>query len=242
MAEYKRILLKLSGEALAGKLGSGFDPAALSSICEQVKEVHDKGVQVGIVVGAGNIFRGMPASEGGMDRVTGDQMGMLGTMINGLALMDKFENMGISANVLSARAVEEFIEPFDLKKAVHYLSDGHIVIFVGGTGNPFFTTDTAASLRAIQIGADVLLKGTKVDGVYDGDPVKDLTATKFETITYSEVLSRGLRVMDATAIALCRENKIPIEVFDLTTDGTLLKVIRGEKPGTTVTEEEGNHG
>ncbi len=238
MAQYKRILLKLSGEALGGDTGIGFDAGALEQICGQVKGVHEKGVEVGIVVGAGNIFRGMPAAQGGMNRVTGDQMGMLGTMINGLALMDRFEGMGITTNVLSARAVEEFIEPFDLKTANRYLSENHIVIFVGGTGNPFFTTDTAAALRAIQIQADVLLKGTKVDGVYDADPAKVPSAKKYETVTYSEVLSKDLRVMDATAIALCRENSIPIEVFNLTKKGTLLKVIKGEKPGTSVTQED----
>jgi len=235
MAHYKRILLKLSGEALAGNRGYGFDGAALTRICGEIGDVRALGVQTGIVVGAGNIFRGLAASEGGMDRVTADQMGMLGTMINGLALRDAFERAGVPATVFSARAIDELVEPFDRSHAIRCLDDGRIAIFVAGTGNPFFTTDTAAALRAAQISADVLFKGTKVDGVYDGDPMKNPDAVKFDKLTFDEALARGLKVMDAAAFAMCRDNGIPIVVFDMTTVGTLLRIINGEPLGTVVT-------
>lgn len=234
MSEYRRILLKLSGEALSGKLGHGFDSDAIAAICREIGQVRDLGVEIAIVVGAGNIIRGRAISSDGSDRVVADQMGMLGTMINGLGLKSALESQGVSAKVLSARAVEEFIEPFDRGNAVSCLEQGSVVIFVGGTGNPFFTTDTAAALRAAQIGADAILKGTKVDGVYDGDPVKNPSAQKFDTITFGDVLNRGLGVMDLTAITMCRENSIPIVVFNMTVAGTLLRVIKGESVGTTV--------
>jgi len=234
MVRYRRILLKLSGEALSGGRGYGFDTGTIQSLCRQVKDVCGLGVETAIVVGAGNLFRGLKASEGGMDRVTADQMGMLGTMMNGLALRDAFGRIGVPSAVLSARAVDELIEPFDRDRAVEYLGEGRVVVFVGGTGNPFFTTDTAAALRAAQIQADAVLKGTKVDGVYDGDPVADPSAKKFDTITYEEVLNRGLGVMDLTAVTMCSENDIPIVVFNLTEEGTLLKVVKGEPVGTVV--------
>lgn len=234
MAIYSRILLKLSGEALAGSQGHGFEAAALDRICGQIADVRDHGVQIAIVVGAGNIFRGLPASERGLDRVTADQMGMLGTMINGLALRNTFQSMGVPAVVMSARAVEETIEAFNRDRAVGYLEAGRIVIFVGGTGNPFFTTDTAAALRAAQIEADVVLKGTKVDGVYDGDPMKNPGAKKYPVVSFDEVLARGLKVMDAAAFAMCRDNNIPIVVFNMIEEGMLLRVINGEPLGTMV--------
>ena len=238
MSRYKRVLLKLSGEALSGKLGYGFDSHATDAISSQIKDVYDSGVQLAIVVGGGNIFRGLEASADGMDRVTADHMGMFATMINGLALQDALEKTGIPARILSSRSVEELVEPFNRRQAIWYLENGHIVIFVGGTGNPFFSTDTAASLRAAQINADVILKGTKVDGVYEGDPVKDPSVKKFNVISFSEVLNRGLQVMDATAIAMCRENNIPVIVFNLTSAGTLYKVINGEQVGTIVKEND----
>ncbi|MCD6308193.1 MAG: UMP kinase [Candidatus Latescibacteria bacterium] len=238
MADFQRILLKLSGEALAGSQGRGLDEAALEMICRQVADVCNLGVEVALVVGGGNIFRGHTASSpGGMDRVTADQMGMLATMINGLAVMDTLERMGVPATVLSARRVDELIAPFDRGAAVSLLEQGRVVIFVGGTGNPYFSTDSASSLRAAQIDADVILKGTKVDGVYDDDPVKNPSAVKFDALTFDEALKRDLRVMDATAFAMCRDNNIPIIVFNLTKSGTLVRVVNGESPGTIVKGE-----
>ncbi len=237
MSSYRRILLKLSGEALSGKRGYGFDSTAIETISRQVKEVHDLGIETAVVIGGGNIFRGLEASAEGMNRVTADQMGMLGTMINGLALQDSLEKTGVTVRVLSSRSVDELVEPFSRRQTLGYLEQGHIVIFVGGTGNPFFSTDTAASLRAAQIGADVILKGTKVDGVYDGDPVTDPPARKFDTITFDEVLNLGLKVMDSTAIAMCRDNNIPVVVFNLTKEGTLLRVVNGEPLGTIVKDK-----
>ncbi|MCE5248926.1 UMP kinase [bacterium] len=238
MEPYRRILLKLSGEALSGKLGYGFDSAAMTSFCSQIRAVHDTGVEIAIVIGGGNIFRGLKASSKGMDRSTADSMGMLATMINGLALRDALEQQGLTASHMSSLPVTGLVEPFVRKKAVSYLSKGHTVIFSGGTGNPYFSTDTAASLRAAQIDADVILKGTKVDGVYEGDPVLDPSLKKFDVISYTEVLKRNLGVMDATAIAMCRENHIPIIVFNLTREGALLRVVRGEQVGTIVKEVE----
>jgi len=237
MSSYRRILLKLSGEALSGKRGYGFDSTAIETISRQVKEVHDLGIETAVVIGGGNIFRGLEASADGMNRVTADQMGMLGTMINGLALQDSLEKTGVSVRILSSRSVDELVEPFNRRQTLGYLEQGHIVIFVGGTGNPFFSTDTAASLRAAQIGADVILKGTKVDGVYDGDPVKNHAARKFDTITFDEVLNLGLKVMDSTAIAMCRDNNIPVVVFNLTKEGALLRVVNGEPLGTIVKDK-----
>ncbi len=238
MAVYRRILLKLSGEALAGKRGYGLDPESIDTFCSQIAEVVASGVQVAIVVGGGNIFRGLKASANGMDRVSADQMGMLATIINGLALLDAFRRRGVEARHMSAVPVAEAAEPFIRARAVKHLEKGRVVIFSGGTGNPFFSTDTAASLRAVQVGADVILKGTKVDGVYEGDPVVNPDFRKFDTITFDEVLRRGLRVMDATSIAMCRENRIPIVVFNLTREGTLLRVVNGEHEGTIVKEDE----
>ena len=238
MAVYKRILLKLSGEALAGKQGHGFDPDTISSFCRQIKAVHELGVETAIVVGGGNIFRGIKASGEGMDRGTADSMGMLATVINGLALCEAFERHGLAASHMSSLPVTGLVEPFIQKKAVRYLEKGRIVVFSGGTGNPYFSTDSAASLRAAQINADIILKGTKVDGVYEGDPVLDSSMKKFDTITFSEVLKRGLGVMDATSIAMCRDNNIPIIVFNLTIEGTLIKVVNGEDVGTKVKEEK----
>ncbi len=237
MAIYNRILLKLSGEILSGKQGYGFDREAIDIVCRQVKDVRALGIQIAVVIGGGNIFRGLASSAEGMNRVTADNMGILATIINGLALQDALEKIGVPSHIYSSRAVEELVAPFNTRRAVRYLEKGHVVIFVGGTGNPFFSTDTASSLRAAQINADVILKGTKVDGVYDGDPVKNPSAKKFDTITFNEVLSRDLKVMDATAIAMCRDNNIPIVVFNFNRQGEFLRLIKGEPVGTTVKEE-----
>jgi len=238
MAIYRRILLKLSGEALSGKQGYGFERGAIETLCRQIGEVHALGVQTAVVIGGGNIFRGLAASVGGMNRVTADSMGMLATIINSLALQDALEKAGVSSRVFSSLPIEELVEPFNAKRAVRNLEEGLIVIFAGGTGNPFFSTDTAASLRAAQIDADVILKGTKVDGIYDGDPAHDPSVKKFDTITYNEVLNRDLRVMDATAITMCRENNIPVVVFNVTKEGTFLRLVKGEPVGTTVKEDD----
>lgn len=238
MAAYRRILLKLSGETLAGKQGQGFDPDTINGFCRQIMAVRETGVETAIVVGGGNIFRGLKASGDGMDRSTADSMGMLATVINGLALCETFERHGLAASHMSSIPITGLVEPFIQKKAIRYLEKGRVVVFSGGTGNPYFSTDSAASLRAAQIDADVILKGTKVDGVYEGDPVKNPSLKKFDTITFSEVLKRGLGVMDATAIAMCRDNNIPIVVFNLTREGTLLRVVNGERVGTMVKEEK----
>jgi uridylate kinase len=237
MPVFKRILLKLSGEALAGKQGFGIDSAAIDTICSQIKVVYSQGVQVALVVGGGNIFRGLKASAKGMDRVNADYMGMLATVINGLALQDALEKKNIFTRLMSAITMVQLAEPFISRRAVRHLEKGRIVIFAGGTGNPYFSTDTAAALRAVQIKADVILKGTKVDGVYEGDPVLNPAFKKFDTISFNMVLERGLAVMDATAIAMCRENKIPIVVFNLTEEGNLLRVVNGEPVGTIVKED-----
>ena len=237
MSLYNRILLKLSGEALAGEQGFGIVPDAMQSICREVKKLQETGIQVAVVIGGGNIFRGISASSQGMDRVTADYMGMLATVINGLALQDEFGKIDVSARLISSIPIVEISEPFVLRRTIRYLEEGHIVIFAGGTGNPYFSTDTAASLRAAQIKADAILKGTKVDGVYESDPVHNPGAKKFDAITYNDVLERGLKVMDATAIAMCRDNRIPIVVFNLTTEGELMRVVNGEPMGTIVKEE-----
>ena len=236
MALYKRILLKLSGEALAGNKGFGIIPEAIQPICEDIKKCHELGVQIALVVGGGNIFRGIKSSEQGIDRVTADYMGMLGTVINGLALQDSLEKNGVSSRLMSSISIVELSEPFIRRRAISYLEKGQIVIFAGGTGNPYFSTDTAASLRAAQINAEVILKGTKVDGVYEGDPVKNPSFRKFDTVSFDTVLKNGLKVMDATAIAMCRDNTLPIIVFNLTRKGELIKVINGENVGTIVKE------
>ncbi|MCM2357983.1 MAG: UMP kinase [Geobacteraceae bacterium] len=239
MAEpyYKRVLLKLSGEALAGDQGYGIDPLTITTIANEVKEVVACGVELALVIGGGNIFRGLAASSKGMDRASADYMGMLATMINSLAMQDALEKIGVDTRVQSAIAMQEVAEPYIRRRAIRHLEKGRVVIFGAGTGNPYFTTDTAASLRAMEIGADVILKGTKVDGVYSADPKKDPDAVKFPSLTYIDVLKKGLQVMDATATSLCMDNSLPIIVFDVTTDGNVKKVVFGEEIGTIVKGE-----
>lgn len=231
---YKRILLKLSGEALMGERQYGIDPERLAAYAAEIKTVVDKGIQVAIVIGGGNIFRGLAGASKGMDRVQGDHMGMLATVINGLALQSACEDAGIQTRLQSAIKINEVAEPFIRRKALRHLEKGRVVIFGGGTGNPYFTTDSAAVLRAIEIKADVILKGTRVDGIYTSDPEKDKKATKFDFISFEDVLQKGLRVMDTTAFTLSQENKLPIVVFDMNTPGNLLKVVSGENIGTKV--------
>jgi uridylate kinase len=231
---YQRILLKLSGEALMGDLQYGIDPNRLAAYAQEIKSVVDQGVQVAIVIGGGNIFRGVAGASKGMDRVQGDHMGMLATVINGLALQGACEDIGLQTRLQSAIQINEVAEPFIRRRAIRHLEKGRVVIFGGGTGNPYFTTDSAAVLRAIEIKADVILKGTRVDGIYTADPEKDENATKFDYITFDDVLQRGLKVMDTTAFTLSRENELPIIVFDMNTQGNLLKEIQGEKIGTKV--------
>lgn len=231
---YKRILLKLSGESLMGQQGYGIDPQRLQAYAHQIDAIAQMGVQIGIVIGGGNIFRGLSGAQRGFDRVKGDQMGMLATTINALALSSALEAIGRPVRVLTAVRMEPIGDFYNKAKALRLLAKGNIVIFAGGTGSPYFTTDTASSLRAIEIEADVMLKGTRVDGIYTADPEKDPTATKFDTITYDEVLQRGLKVMDLTSIVMCKENNMPIYVFDMDTDGNLLRVINGENIGTLV--------
>lgn len=231
---YQRILLKLSGEALMGDLQYGIDPNRLAAYAQEIKSVVDQSVQVAIVIGGGNIFRGVAGASKGMDRVQGDHMGMLATVINGLALQGACEDIGLQTRLQSAIQINEVAEPFIRRRAIRHLEKGRVVIFGGGTGNPYFTTDSAAVLRAIEIKADVILKGTRVDGIYTADPEKDENATKFDYITFDDVLQRGLKVMDTTAFTLSRENELPIIVFDMNTQGNLLKVIQGEKIGTKV--------
>jgi len=232
--KYKRILLKLSGEALMGNRQYGIDPERLSEYAYDIKQITDKGVEVAILIGGGNIFRGVAGASNGMDRVQGDHMGMLATVINGLALQSALENEGVQTRLQSAVKINEVAEPFIRRKAMRHLEKGRVVIFGGGTGNPYFTTDSAAVLRAIEIGADVILKGTRVDGIYTADPEKDKAAIKFDDISFDEVLKKGLKVMDTTAFTLSQENKLPIIVFDMNKKGNLLKVISGEKIGTEV--------
>ena len=231
---YKRILLKLSGEALMGNRQHGIDPARLAQYANEIKKIVDKGVEVAIVIGGGNIFRGVAGASNGIDRVQGDYMGMLATIINGLALQSAIEDAGIKTRLLTAIKMEQVAEPFIKRRAVRHLEKGRVVIFGGGTGNPYFTTDTAAVLRAIEINADVILKGTRVDGIYTSDPEKFEDAIKFDSITYQDVMSKGLKVMDMTAFALSQENNLPIVVFDMNTKGNLEKVISGENIGTKV--------
>ncbi|MBQ7448725.1 MAG: UMP kinase [Paludibacteraceae bacterium] len=231
---YKRILLKLSGESLAGKAKQGIDTERLEKYAEQIKAICDLGVEVGIVIGGGNIFRGLSGSKKGFDRVKGDQMGMLATVINSLALCSALQQEGQDCQVLTSIRMEPVGELFQKDKALRYLKEGKVVIMAGGTGNPYFTTDTASALRAIEIEADIMFKGTRVDGVYTADPEKDPHAQKFTEITYDEVYNRNLKVMDLTATALCKENNMPIYVFDMDTEGNLEKVIKGEKIGTRV--------
>jgi uridylate kinase len=234
MAKYKRILLKLSGESLMGEKNYGMDEKRLSEYATQIKEIHVLGVQIGIVIGGGNIFRGLSGAGKGFDRVKGDQMGMLATVINSLALSSALGSINVKTRVLTAVRMEPIGEFYSNLKAIEYMGKGEVVILSGGTGNPFFTTDTGSSLRGIEIGADVMLKGTRVDGIYTADPEKDKTATKFDDITYDEIYRRGLKVMDLTATTMCKENNLPIVVFNMDTVGNLKKVITGEKIGTLV--------
>jgi uridylate kinase len=232
---YKRILLKLSGEALMGEQQFGIDPSVTSRIAADIAEIQSLGVQVGIVIGGGNIFRGVAASAKGMDRATGDYMGMLATVINGLAMQDALEQNGVVTRVVTAIEMRAVAEPFIRRRAIRHLEKGRVVIFAAGTGNPYFTTDTAAALRAMEMKADVILKGTKVDGIYTADPMLDKTATKFEKISYLQVIDKGLRVMDSTAITLCMDNRLPIIIFNLRTPGNLRRTVMGEAVGSIVT-------
>lgn len=234
MAKYKRILLKLSGESLMGKKQYGIDEKRLSEYAEQIKEIHAMGVEIGIVIGGGNIFRGLSGANKGFDRVKGDQMGMLATVINSLALSSALGSAGVKSRVLTAVRMEPIGEFYSKWKAIECMEKGEVVILSAGTGNPFFTTDTGSSLRGIEIEADVMLKGTRVDGIYTADPEKDKTATKFTEITYDEIYHRGLKVMDLTATTMCKENNLPIIVFDMDTPGNLKKVMEGEAIGTLV--------
>jgi len=231
---FKRIVLKLSGEALQGNLGYGIDYNVLISIARQIKEVKSLGVEMAIVIGGGNIFRGLAGSTKGMDRASADYMGMLATVLNALALQDALEKNGVFTRVQSAIEMEALAEPYIRRRAIRHLEKGRVVIFAGGTGNPYFTTDTTAALRAIEIGAEVILKATKVDGVYSSDPVKNKNAKRYETLRYIDVLKRGLKVMDATATSLCMDNELPIIVFSMKSAGNIKRVIMGEKIGTTI--------
>ena len=231
---YKRVLLKLSGEALMGDQKFGIDPAVANQIATDIAEIQALGVQTAVVIGGGNIFRGVAASAKGMDRATADYMGMLATVINGLALQDAMENHGIVTRCVTAIEMRQVAEPFIRRRAIRHLEKGRVVVFAAGTGNPYFTTDTAAALRAMEIKADVIMKGTKVDGIYTADPMIDPNASRYDNISYLQVLERGLRVMDATAISLCMDNRLPIVVFNLRTAGSLKQVIMGEPIGTTV--------
>jgi uridylate kinase len=232
--KYKRILLKLSGESLMGNRDYGIDPEMLEIYAKEVKTIQEKGVEIAVVIGGGNIYRGMEAAATGIDRVQGDYMGMLATVINAMALQAAFEKAGIYTRLMSGVRIEQVCEPFIRRRAVRHLEKGRVVIFGAGTGNPYFTTDTAASLRAIEIGADVVLKGTRVDGIYTADPEKDPDAKRFTSISFKDVLSKGLKVMDTTAFTLCEENKLPIIVFDMNRPGNLLRVLEGEEVGTLV--------
>ncbi len=234
--KYNRILLKLSGEALLGKNSYGIDNDRLVVYAEEIKQIHDQGVEIAIVIGGGNIFRGLTGSEDGIDRVQADYMGMLATVINGLALKNALENMNIPTRLQSEIKMESIAEPFIKRKATRHLEKGRVVIFASGTGNPYFTTDSAAVLRAIEINAEVILKGTRVDGIYNEDPEKNKEAIKFDDISFEETIKKGLKIMDTTAFTLSRENELPIIVFDMNTKGNLTKVVMGEKIGTKVSK------
>jgi len=234
--KYKRILLKLSGEALMGDQQYGIDINRVAQYAKDIKEIHSKGMEIAIVIGGGNIYRGLSAEKAGMDRVQADYMGMLATVINSMALQDALEKLEIKTRLLTAIKMEQICEPFIRRRAVRHLEKGRVVIFGAGTGNPYFTTDTAASLRAIEINADVVLKGTRVDGIYTADPLKDPSATRFDEITFQDVYNRGLSVMDMTAFTLCQENKLPIIVFDMNKPGNLSRLANGEHVGTLVRE------
>ncbi len=232
--KYNRILLKLSGEALMGSQQYGIDPQRLSEYAEDIKAVADKGVQIAIVIGGGNIFRGLQGASKGMDRVTGDYMGMLATVINSMALHGALEALGAKTRLVGGLAIEPFVEETSGKRVIEYLEEGNIVLISGGTGNPYFTTDSAAALRAIEMKADIAMKGTRVDGIYTADPEKDPTSTKFDHISFDEVYEKKLKIMDLTAFTLCKENNMPILVFDMNTRGNLMKAVTGEKIGTIV--------
>jgi uridylate kinase len=234
MFKYKRILLKLSGEALAGNKEFGFSEDVLESFAKQIKDLHSKGIEIAIVIGGGNIFRGTTGTKKGVDRVTGDTMGMLATIMNGLALQDAIERLGVPTRVLSALQMPQVAEPFIRRKAIRHLEKGRVIIFAGGTGNPYFTTDSCGALRAAEINADVLAKGTKVDGIYNKDPMKHIDAVRYDTVTFDEAISKNLGVMDTTALSLCRENNIPIIVFNALEVGNILKMVQGENIGTVV--------
>ena len=235
-AKYRRIVIKLSGEGLAGDAGFGISPAVIRGVAEEIREVHGLGVQIAIVIGGGNIIRGVAAASEGMDRATADYMGMMAGVINGVALQDALEKEDVPTRVLSALTIQEVAEPYIRRRAIRHLEKGRIVIFAAGTGNPYFTTDTAAALRAAEVHADLIMKATKVDGVYDADPQKEPAAQRFERLSYEEAIQRNLQFMDQTAIQLCRQNGVPIVVFDMTVRGNILKVVSGETVGTLVTE------
>ena len=231
---YQRVLLKLSGEVLAGEEGFRIDPAKATQLAGEVKSIHDLGIDIGLVIGAGNIFRGMQAAAKGMQRVTGDYLGMLATIMNAICVQDALENLGSVTRTLSAITVAQIAEPYIRRRAIRHLEKGRIVVVAGGTGNPYFTTDTAAALRATELGAEVLIKGTKVDGVYDKDPVVHSDAVKYDRVSYTEAIQKELRIMDMTAISLCKENSLPIKVFNINRSGDLKKLILGEPIGTLV--------
>jgi len=235
--EYKRILLKLSGESLMGQKGFGIDHNVLNFFAEEVKKAKEAGVQIGIVIGGGNIYRGLSASDQGIDRVTGDQMGMLATMINSLALQNAIEHTGVYSRLMSSISMEQVAEPYIRRRAIRHLEKGRVVIFGAGTGHPYFSTDTAASLRAVEIQADIIIKGTRVDGVYDSDPEKNPDALRFNNISYLDIINRSLRVMDLTAVSLCQENNLPMIVFDMNQPGNLLRLVNGEKVGTFISNK-----
>ena len=231
---YQRVLLKLSGEVLAGEEGFGIDPVKATELATEVKSIHDLGIDIGLVIGAGNIFRGMTAAAKGMQRVTGDYLGMLATIMNAVCVQDALENLGSVTRTLSAITVAQIAEPYIRRRAIRHLEKGRIVVVAGGTGNPYFTTDTAAALRATELGAEVLIKGTKVDGVYDKDPVVHSDAVKYDQVSYKDAIQKELRIMDMTAISLCKENSLPIKVFNINRTGDLKKLILGEPIGTLV--------
>jgi len=233
---FRRILLKLSGEVLAGKQGFGIDPKKATELANEVKSIYEMGVSIGLIIGAGNIFRGLQAATKGMDRVTGDYLGMLATIMNAISLQDALEKVGVETRTLSAITVSKIAEPYIRRRALRHMEKGRVVIIAGGTGNPYFTTDTAAALRATELHAEVLIKGTKVDGVYDKDPVVNSDAKRYKSISFNEVLLKNLRVMDLTAITLCKENALPIRVFNINNKGDLKRLLNGEDIGTTVME------
>lgn len=232
--KYKRILLKLSGEALTAKGGFGIDPSSVKEIAHEIKQIHAMRVETAIVIGGGNIIRGSKAAEGGIEKVTGDYMGMLATVINGLALQDALEKLGVATRMLTSIEIHQIAEPYVRRRAIRHLEKKRIVIFAGGTGNPFFTTDTAASLRAMEISADVIFKATNVDGIYSADPMLDSNAIKLKNLSYIDILNKGLKIMDAASISLCMDNKLPIIVFDLRKQGNISRVLLGEDIGTLV--------